>query len=676
MTTDQSTANPRRVGEILRVVSGAAKAFAEIDDVPRLVDAIAHRFATVVRDACAVLLLSEDGESLTAARASFLLADHPDLRRVIETRERLIVSRRRGEAADAERLKRYGDLFEHEPQNLLFAPLYVHRRAIGVIALSRFRIESPPFDEEVIELAGTLADLGALAIGRLRERAALREDSERASKSRFARLEQAGILGVLVTDLKNRVLEVNDAVLGMVGYSREEVLAADFDWPSLSTTESVDVDTTALLDLEHSGFAGLREKKYIRKDGARVWVMVASARIEHEDRNISFMLDLTERKRAEAALRAATERKAVDEIRFRLAAIVDSSDDAIIGEGLDGIITSWNRGAQRIFGYETDEAIGRSISILRPEGRDNEEPRILAPLRLAQVNHFDSLRRRKDGRTVAVSVTSSPVYDSNGTLVGASKVARDVTARKEAERSLAQAKETADDAVRELEAFSYSVAHDLRAPLRGMNGFAQMLLETHASKLDDEGKEWLQEIVHGATRMGELIDAMLSLAHITRSSLKREDVDLSELVRVVGSALVSAEPEHRVELVVAGSLHANVDRILVGALIDNLLRNAWKFTCKTAAPKIEFGATEDGGIRTFFVRDNGAGFDMAFAEKLFAPFQRLHRAKDFPGTGIGLANAQRIVHRHGGRIWAEGWVDRGATFHFTLPTVSVGAEMQ
>jgi light-regulated signal transduction histidine kinase (bacteriophytochrome) len=205
-----------------------------------------------------------------------------------------------------------------------------------------------------------------------------------------------------------------------------------------------------------------------------------------------------------------------------------------------------------------------------------------------------------------------------------------------------------------------------------MNGFAQVLLDTYADKLDAEGKDWLHEIVLNAKKMGELIDALLSLARVTRSDLTRERVDLSALAREAVQRLVASEPHRTVSVHVEADLHAEVDPRLARALLTNLLGNAWKFTSKAAAPRIELGAIEKDGALAFFVRDNGAGFDMAYASKLFAPFQRLHTVVEFPGTGIGLATVQRIVHRHGGRVWAEGSVDAGATFYFTLPSRGSG----
>ncbi len=237
-----------------------------------------------------------------------------------------------------------------------------------------------------------------------------------------------------------------------------------------------------------------------------------------------------------------------------------------------------------------------------------------------------------------------------------------------------QAHDEAEVANRELEAFSYSVAHDLRAPLRGMNGFAQVLLDAYGDKLDADGQDALQEILLNAKRMGALIDALLSLSRVTRSALNPESVDLSALVRATASRLSSAEPARAVEWVIADHLRADLDPTLARTLIDNVIDNAWKFTSKVPAARIEFGVTEKDRIRAFYVRDNGAGFDMAFAKKLFAPFQRLHTVAEFPGTGIGLATVQRIVHRHGGRLWAEGTVDGGATFYFAFPRRDLGGK--
>jgi PAS domain S-box-containing protein len=374
---------------------------------------------------------------------------------------------------------------------------------------------------------------------------------------------------------------------------------------------------------------------------------------------ISFVLDLTERKATQAAL--------------ELAAIVEYSDEAIIGKTLDGVITSWNRGAEHVFGYSAAEIVGSPISVLVPAERAQEETAILEHLAKGEVERFDTVRRRKDGRHIDVSVTISPVRDAEGRVVGISKVARDITERRRVEEALARAKDAAEDANRELEAFSYSVAHDLRAPLRGMNGFAQVLLDTYGDKFDAEGKDWLQEILLNAHKMAALIDSLLSLSRVTRSEMRRETVDLSAVCRASAFQLRATDPQRSVAIVVQERLDATSDPVLTRALIDNLLGNAWKFTSKVPAARIEFGATEKDGAPAFFVRDNGAGFDMAFAKKLFAPFQRLHTVEEFPGTGIGLATVQRIVRRHGGRTWAEGVVDAGATFYFTLPAPTSGA---
>jgi light-regulated signal transduction histidine kinase (bacteriophytochrome) len=290
-------------------------------------------------------------------------------------------------------------------------------------------------------------------------------------------------------------------------------------------------------------------------------------------------------------------------------------------------------------------------------------------LAAGEVERSETVRLHKDGRRIDVAVTSSPVRDSAGKLIGASKFIRDITERRRNEDALARAKNAAETANRELEAFSYSVAHDLRAPLRGMNGFAQVLLDTYSDKLDADGQDWLQEILQNAKKMADLIDGLLSLARVTRSELRPERADLSAIAREVAGQLASSEPERTTAVEIHDQLFAFVDPRLARVVLDNLLGNAWKFTSKVTSARIEFGVVDIDDAPAFFVRDNGAGFDMAFANKMFAPFQRLHTAGEFPGTGIGLATVQRILHRHGGRIWADGAVDRGATFYFALTRV-------
>jgi light-regulated signal transduction histidine kinase (bacteriophytochrome) len=235
-----------------------------------------------------------------------------------------------------------------------------------------------------------------------------------------------------------------------------------------------------------------------------------------------------------------------------------------------------------------------------------------------------------------------------------------------ANESLREAKSAQEAANRELEAFSYSVAHDLRAPLRSIDGFSQALLDDCADILDEAGKLHLRYVREAAQDMAALIDGLLGLSRVTRSELRRESVDLTGIAGQIFTQLRRATPDRTVETVVAGDLEAEGDARLLRALMENLIGNAWKFTRHCASPRIEVGAARTDGERVYFVRDNGAGFDMAYAGKLFAAFQRLHSASEFEGTGIGLATVQRIVARHGGRVWAESEVGHGATFYFTL----------
>jgi len=220
---------------------------------------------------------------------------------------------------------------------------------------------------------------------------------------------------------------------------------------------------------------------------------------------------------------------------------------------------------------------------------------------------------------------------------------------------------------KELEAFSSAVSHDLRAPLRGIDGFSQALVEDEAERLSPKGQEYLQRIRNCAQRMGELIDDLLRLSRVTRADFRKEQIDLSAMVALVVGELRKVQPDRAVEVVIQDKVKAFADPRLMRITLENLINNAWKFTVKTAAPRIEFGTRTDDEGTVYFVRDNGAGFDMKYADRLFGAFQRLHTDQDFAGTGIGLATVQRIVARHGGVIWVEAAVGMGATFLMTLP---------
>lgn len=233
-------------------------------------------------------------------------------------------------------------------------------------------------------------------------------------------------------------------------------------------------------------------------------------------------------------------------------------------------------------------------------------------------------------------------------------------------QTLAEQKDALESINRELETFSYSVAHDLRAPLRSIDGFSRALLEDHAERLKDDGRHYLDRVRSSAQHMGRLIDGLLALARVARGELRRTRIDLSAAARAIVERIGATDGQRRVEVVIQDSMVVYADARLVDVVLENLLGNAWKFTRHRPCAHVELGQHDQEGRRVYFVKDNGAGFDMGHASMLFGVFQRLHSASEFEGTGIGLATVQRVIHRHGGQIWAEGHVDQGATFWFTL----------
>lgn len=269
-------------------------------------------------------------------------------------------------------------------------------------------------------------------------------------------------------------------------------------------------------------------------------------------------------------------------------------------------------------------------------------------------------------------------FDAKGVFIGTAGTFDDITERKRNEQELAAHRQHLEEQVqtrtaalqavnKELEAFSYSVSHDLRAPLRAVDGFARMLQEDCEATLSDEGRDYLHRIIAAANRMSQLTDGLLSLARVNRNELHRKPVNLSAMVAGLFDELQATFPERKVEVSIEPDLMANVDQEMMLAVLQNLVSNAWKFTAKRELAHIQFGRSHTSHGNSFYLRDDGAGFDMAYAGKLFGAFQRLHGKEEFQGTGIGLATVQRIIHRHGGEIWAEAAVDNGATFFFTLP---------
>ncbi|MGO9950955.1 MAG: PAS domain S-box protein, partial [Dissulfurispiraceae bacterium] len=369
-----------------------------------------------------------------------------------------------------------------------------------------------------------------------------------------------------------------------------------------------------------------------------------------------------------------TERKQAEEAQGRLASIVESADDAIIGKDLNGIIQTWNTGAEKVFGYKAEEVIGKSVSLLVPPGHVDEVPEILARIKNGEhIDNFETVRMRKDGMIIPVSLTFSAVKDAGGRIIGASKIAHDITEHKRAEEEI---KRLNDDLLvrneqlefsnKELESFIYSVSHDLRGPLRHISGFADLVMKDIANKLDEKGKRYLSRIHDGAEKMSRLIDDLLNLSRISRQEIQRMEFNVSTVAESIIAELCEVYPGRSVEVDIKESITVFADRGLIEMVLSNLLGNSWKFTAKTEHARIEFGTTEQDGKIIYYVRDNGAGFDQKYAGKMFWPFHRLHSEEAFEGTGIGLAIVDRIIRLHGGKVWAEGMEGKGATIYFSL----------
>jgi PAS domain S-box-containing protein len=450
---------------------------------------------------------------------------------------------------------------------------------------------------------------------------------------------------------------LNPAWEVLLGHSRDELLARPF-------VEFVHPDdraaTAARMEAMLTGAPVTAfENRFCRRDGDYRWFSWNAIPVTGEHQIYATARDITARKQAE-------------ELQAKMAAIVEFSDDAIMSKTLEGTITTWNPGAERLFGHSAEEAIGKPMAMLIPPELDGEETRILEGVRRGQVQRFESVRMHKDGRRIHVAASISPIRDRAGAVVGASKVVRDISERKRAEDSIlalnielgANAAQL-QEANRELEAFSYTISHDLRAPLRHIDGYARMLQED-AAQLEPELRRYLDAISTSARTMGMLIDDLLAFSRLGRKPIERVPVDMAAIAR---SALRELGGDACADAVVLGELPgAHADPVLLKQVWVNLFSNALKYSApRGTSAQVELSGERDGAVTRYRIRDNGVGFDMRYADKLFGVFQRLHSQDEFEGTGVGLAIVQRIVARHGGRIWAEAEPGRGATFTIELP---------
>jgi PAS domain S-box-containing protein len=500
----------------------------------------------------------------------------------------------------------------------------------------------------------------------------------RVSESRFR--EQAELLdlthdAIIVRNLRDEITYWNRGAEELYGRRAEEVLGKMLHdllqtvYPK--SLEEIDAETR-----ERGSWEG--ELTHSRRDGSVVTVSSRWVLRRDAEGNPNGILesnrDISANRAAEESRRQSEERNRLNEIRFRLL-IAAVKDYAIISLDADGLVTSWNSGAESLKGYAAEEMIGQHVSRLYRK-EDLERGKLVEELRRAAAEGHvegEGWRVRKDGSRFWAEVVTTALRGADGELIGYVKIDKDKTFRRAAEEQIQKLNaeltlrvDELGSVNRELESFSYSVSHDLRAPLRHVDGFARILKEEHSAKMAPEAIRYLDRILTAATHMGQLIDDLLNLAKIGRLELRRERAQIAGLVKQAIAELPTEAQERNIEWWVEPLPELNCDARLLKLIFANLLSNAVKFTRNQANAVIEVGSRMTEGQPTIFVRDNGVGFDMHYADKLFGVFQRLHRQEDFEGTGIGLATVQRIVRRHGGEIWAESQVNSGTTFFFTL----------
>jgi PAS domain S-box-containing protein len=519
------------------------------------------------------------------------------------------------------------------------------------------------------EVEKKTADLRALTQD-LTERK-LVEAALRESEKNMRQLIETATEGIWRTNADNVTTFANAQIAALLGTSPEDMIGRsifDFIDPEMKTKMD------SQLEGRRKGLTSHYDFELRRIDGTKIDVSISASPLTDElgeyIGSVAFVSDITQRKEAERILQRSEQ---------MLFSLLDQLPVGVIVSDASGRYIFSNGKSKQLLGRGIDSRLPLGAM---PEfynsyvaGTDEQYPTERSVVLLAlkgEASMVDDVEIRKPNETLRLEVWGAPVFGPDGKVIYAIAAFQDITQRKADEERIAVLNQDLEEQARklaemnkDLETFSYSVSHDLRAPLRSIDGFSNIIMEDYADKLDNRGKDYLRRVRAGCQRMGQLIDDMLKLSRAARDQMTWRTVDLSNICWGIIVDLRRAEPDRKIKVVIADGAVVKGDPHLYRILLTNLLGNAWKFTSKQPKPVIEFGVTAINDEKVYFVRDNGAGFDMAYADKLFVPFQRLHSSIDFAGTGIGLATAQRIIRRHGGSIWAESEVGKGTTIYFT-----------
>ncbi len=500
------------------------------------------------------------------------------------------------------------------------------------------------------------------------------------SKARFEHLFQEAPVGYHSLGSDFTFIDINMTELNLLGYSREEIIGKK-TWADLIVPEDLPTFEQHKNDLLEKGYVENLQYSVVRKDGTlRSVILNARAFFDDQDRllyTLGNVVDMTDKLLAE---------KELNEAYHRLNYHVQNTPLGFVEWNSSFRVTEWSAESEKLFGWAKEEVQGKKPeewNIVHKDDRERVMDSMTGMLAGKDLRNVISNRNyTKNGDVRHCVWYNSALLDEEGRLVSILSLIHDITGQVRAQEEIKKLNVSLEEKVkvrtrdlemanRELETFAYSVSHDLRAPLRGIDGFSQALAEKYAHKLDQRGQQYLDRVCKASQRMGVLIDDLLSLSRITRSELKKEQVDLGVVSSEILKSFREKEPERQVDFEVSRDLTVTGDANLLRIMMQNLLDNAWKYTSTRDKAYIEVGTAEIEGSKSMFVRDNGVGFNMKYHDKLFVPFQRLHTQEDFPGTGIGLATVQRVIGRHGGSIRADSKENEGAVFYFFLPDKSV-----